>query len=637
MKQVRLVGIAVLLTISPVSLWAEDTTNPVDRKLQTVYQRLHFSDQYPPEAVQRIETQLQPATKPLDSLPELAKDDAPEVRRLVAMLVGEYGEPDGAKILWRLVRDDVETVRLSAAAALTRLAQLTKFPIDTSGLQDTRPEVRRFVAGTLQALHNKSAESALIEALKDDNEMVRMEAARALAACGTADAVPSLTDRLRDPSVLVRQAAVHTLGDLGDPSAIGPLGNALKDPDWHVRASAVMALHGLARTPETRAIVTELVIERLKADEFALVRDRAADALTHGDDQREVEALVRAVVTDERDVRVHAAQSIVNAKMVAALPLLMEHRLDPNPEVREKIIQIFGAIGGSGQLAAVADATSDTEPTVQLTAVTALRQLRDRGGLDKLIGKISDPNPHVRAAAIRALGDMGDRTVCPKLIPHLRDESGYVRSAAAEALGKLGDRSSIAPLIQVLAGEQPAENTNAVSGLIIGTGTGALAEFTQLTEVQQKARAVEALGVLRATEAVDSIVKFGLQDKDPILRAVSAYSLGQIRDTRAVEPLQDAVRPYYKSVPLDVGTVIDPGGGKVADEARRNMERESRVRASVAWALGQIGDASARETLLLAASDQNSMVRDAAAEALAKIVEKQEKAATAPNQPATTH
>jgi HEAT repeat protein len=155
--------------------------------------------------------------------------------------------------------------------------------------------------------------------------------------------------------------------------------------------------------------------------------------------------------------------------------------------------------------------------------------------------------------------------------------------------------------------------------------------------VQQKARAVEALGVLRATEAVDSIVKFGLQDKDPILRAVSAYSLGQIRDTRAVEPLQDAVRPYYKSVPLDVGTVIDPGGGKVADEARRNMERESRVRASVAWALGQIGDASARETLLLAASDQNSMVRDAAAEALAKIVEKQEKAATAPNQPAATH
>lgn len=112
----------------------------------------------------------------------------------------------------------------------------------------------------------------------------------------------------------------------------------------------------------------------------------------------------------------------------------------------------------------------------------------------------------------------------------------------------------------------------------------------------------------------------------PGVRAVSAYALGQIGDARAVEPLQAVVRGYYQAAPsgLDLENVFNPGGEKVADEARRLKEKESRVRASVTWALGQIGDPSAKETLLKAMNDQNSLVRDSAFEALAKINEKQE-------------
>ena len=69
----------------------------------------------------------------------------------------------------------------------------------------------------------------------------------------------------------------------------------------------------------------------------------------------------------------------------------------------------------------------------------------------------------------------------------------------------------------------------------------------------------------------------------------------------------------------------------MSDEARRMKEKEARVRASVAWALGNIGDPGARETLLKAVNDQNSLVRDAAVEALARITEKEEK--LAPNTP----
>jgi len=180
-------------------------------------------------------------------------------------------------------------------------------------------------------------------------------------------------------------------------------------------------------------------------------------------------------------------------------------------------------------------------------------------------------------------------------------------------------------LMQVLTGEKPSETNAPDTGLVIGTGKEFLGEFSQLTEIQQKTRAVEALGVLKAPEAVDTIVKFGLKADDAILRAVSAYSLGQIRDTRAVEPLQEAVRPYYSVAPSDLEGIIDVGTSKVSDETRRMKEKEARVRASVAWALGNIGDPGARETLLKAVNDQNSLVRDAAVEALAKITEKEEK------------
>jgi HEAT repeat protein len=74
------------------------------------------------------------------------------------------------------------------------------------------------------------------------------------------------------------------------------------------------------------------------------------------------------------------------------------------------------------------------------------------------------------------------------------------------------------------------------------------------------------------------------------------------------------------------------------DETMRlRKEKESRVRASVAWALGQIADPSAQEILRRAMNDDNSLVRDAAAEALAKIAEKQERVAEHQANPQPAH
>jgi HEAT repeat protein len=609
-------------------------TNSVNINLQQAYRRLQFDQLYPPEAVSEIQTKLTAVAKPVEVLAQLAKDSRPEVRVLVAMLLGELGDTEGGKVLWQLLRDDEENVRLASSGAIVRLSQLTPVVTQVDGLQDRRAEVRQVAAATLGKLRDRAAEQGLIEVLSDTNAMVRMEVARALGACGTApQSVPALEKALKDSSVLVRTSTAKSLGVFIDPLATSALLSAMDDTDWHVRAAAALSLRAQAEAgPSQRATITAALIPKLQKDPFALVRDRSADALTYADDDHVVQALVDALLSDQREVRFHATRSIIVAKAVKALPLLSPHVDDKNPGIRQAIIQIYGAIGGETQIPAVIQALNDPEPEVKMAAIQSFRQLGSRIKPNALISGLNDKNPHVRAAAARVLGDLGDRTVSSKLLPMLKDENDYVRGSAAEALGKLGDRSAIQPLIEMLTGQAIAGKTNTTEeGLLIGPNKDDpfLAKLSQETVQERKTGAVKALGVLRATEAVNPIIEHGLRSDDPQIRAVSAYALGQIGDRHAVVPLEDTIKPYYAATKLNYDNVISLGASTVPDVVRQKEEKEIRVRASVVWALGQIGDPAARDTLLKAADDNNSIVRDQAVEALQRLKEQEDKLALA--------
>ncbi len=621
----RILLSVICCTLFSLACFAASPDRPVDPKLRNAYQRLRFAQQYPTNAAVFIQAQLQDVQQPLSVMAELAKDQRGPVRILVAILIGEYGESDGAKTIWPMVCDELESVRLTAAGALIRLAHLTPIAINPAGLDDERPTVRRLTASTLAGIKDKSAESALLEhVLNETNELVQADIIKALNPniCGTARSLPPLLKLLQDPSVEVRTASAQVVGDFHDPIVVNPLIQAaLKDADWHVRAAATLALAGW---PKERPDIISVFVDILKNDPFALVRDRAADSLSSvANDEKVMTALVHAIGDSDRNVRFHAIRAIVDAKASNALPLLTEMRHHANPDVRESVMEIFGRIGALDRISLIVEATADSEPRVKLAAIHALHLLRDRGGVHALLPQLTSTEPHLRAAAARAFGDMGDKSVIPELLKLLHDDSGYVRSAAAEALGKLGDRSAVGPLIQILAGEKPAD-TNTV-GLVIGDKPK-FAATLELMQIQTKIGAVDALGVLAAPEAVDALIQYGLKDKDLSLQAASAYALGRSRDIRAVTPLLDVVRPYYDSeIPTADGIVIYSGPGQISDEQRRIFEKEARVRASVAYALGRIADPKAIDVLQKAVNDQNSLVRDAAIEALARIVEKQER------------
>jgi len=614
----------MLFLIAGMAL-ASHAAAPVDKRLERAYRQCHFSEQYPSEAVKEIQGKLENAPRAIEVLAQLAKDTRSEIRLLVILLLAELGEQGGATLLWSLLQDDSESVRMAASGALVRLRQIVLAPADIAALKDQRPEVRRLAVATLGRTGDKNILPTLIGAMDDENAMVRMEAVRAASVKRDPTSEQAFIKRLQDPSVEVRTAAAGALSAYKSPEAIKALETALKDTDWHVRAAAVSALGTRNGPVSSQAKISEAIIDILRSDEFALVRDRAADALTFANADQTVKALVDSMVSDDRNVSFHATRAMCAGRCIGALPELTKHLTNSHAEVRGQIMDVFGALGGTNQLTAVNEAINDPSPIVRLAAVDALQKIGERTGAKTLMDKLNDANPHVRAAATRAIGRLQEKDATSKLIPLLHDENSFVRSAAAEALGKLGDRSAVPALIALLTKLDAPDGGEA--GLVLKTKNDILADKIKLDVIKQKGVVATALGELRSPEAVEPLIKHGLKSTSIELQATAAYSLGHIGDSRAVNPLQDAVRVYYEQLTQQgtAGLVIQDGSGTGVTAWRRDREKEARVRAAVIWALGQIGDPAAQPLLSRALNDDNSLVRDNAAEALAKFREKQER------------
>jgi hypothetical protein len=107
------------------------------------------------------------------------------------------------------------------------------------------------------------------------------------------------------------------------------------------------------------------------------------------------------------------------------------------------------------------------------------------------------------------------------------------------------------------------------------------------------------------------------------LRAGVAKALGAIGDARAVDALIEALRDedsdvYWNSIDALV-KIAKKDLGVVDKLINALRDEDSYVRISVAWALGEIGDASAVDALIEALRDKDSYVRESVAWALGAI------------------
>ena len=236
------------------------------------------------------------------------------------------------------------------------------------------------------------------------------------------------------------------------------------------------------------------------------------------------------------------------------------------------------------------------DPARRAAAVARLSDARDASELAALLVAQQDPHPDVRAAAARALGVRGGTRSLDALSSMLADPDPGVVSAAARSLATIrpdtaGADARLTAEVSERAGRALAQaygRGDFRSRLEIATAMRAVgtslreavdAEARQLWEQNTRelqagspggrAGAAEELGRSGRAEAVKLLVPI-LKDADasPQLAAAAARGLGASGDRSALPPLEEALH-----------------------------SRWAVVAESAAWALGNLGDPQAADSL----------------------------------------
>jgi HEAT repeat protein len=184
------------------------------------------------------------------------------------------------------------------------------------------------------------------------------------------------------------------------------------------------------------------------------LRARAAVQLGYLGNEAAIPALLTALGDEQLDVRLGAAQALVQMRHAAAVGPILRALALPGRWPLQRATEL---LYGFGQLAVLplrqllADRTQVPTPAMQAVALNVLGMLGAREAAPEVLGWLEHVEPELRVAAARALGGMRDPSTGAALARALRDDAWEVRSTAAKALGQLHERSAIVALDAALA------------------------------------------------------------------------------------------------------------------------------------------------------------------------------------------
>jgi len=308
-------------------------------------------------------------------------------------------------------------------------------------------------------------------------------------------------------------------------ASVGALRKTLKD--------GVKAIHAKIITHET--------------DEPVLVKEIPVEIETPSIDEAEPEIeLGRRGGSDEDEFGVDGTIEIAEKKAAEPPP--------PPPEPKKELAPHWKSIQEEtrGLHGALDEAIKQLEPiSARVWAATQnyrdakarkreqereKRVAADRALVPALIERLSASGPATVAKAADSLGRIGDKRATTHLLPLLRHRNERVRIRTIMALAWLRDHQAAPALMKVIEGN-PC--------------------------VWTRRRATQALGQIGGSSCVPFLIKL-LHDSDGFVEENAVYSLGWLRDKRAVEPLLDVMRHSESGWTVAatthaLGLIRDPG------------------------------------------------------------------------------
>lgn len=342
--------------------------------------------------------------------------------------------------------------------------------------------------------------------------------------------------------------------------------------------------------PKTKTIPSGIIsevrvqIEKLYSDEPA---DRVLAAMRLGEMGEKANPAVPFLIDILSDTKSVIIQT--ETKIVAST--------SPDREALTALVNI-----GKPAVQPLIAAVKDKDITVRKNAIEALGEIKDVRAVDTLIISLKDEDHDIRKNAAEALGKIRDVRAINALVTLLKDRKSSVQQSADTAikntLQQLKDNRAIEPLITLLNHDEPAIRlfaVEALGGIPDPRVSAHLILALKDNNADIRESAAESLRKTGAT-AVEPLIKT-LRGNDISIRLIAIRILGDIKDTRSVEPLIDVLE--FKS--------------------RKPAQEEAQLRYEAAKALGKIKDNSAIQPLITTLGDTDPHVRESAAEALREI------------------
>jgi HEAT repeat protein len=321
--------------------------------------------------------------------------------------------------------------------------------------------------------------------------------------------------------------------------------------------------------------------------------------------------------------RERAAQDLIRlgAEAVPALVETLQARDPSLPPLAGQILVRIGSAATPGLIQALQTA----HPLVRAQAADLLAQTKDRAALPALLDAVRGEFYTVRARAALALGNIGDARVLPNLLPLLKDKDDEVRSAACIAIAKFCDPSTFDDIASLLLDDLKIEVRQSAARALGETHhTAAMPYLLEALhdsiwwyEREQAARDLLAAIQKMGPAAVEPLIA-ALYDREGTVRKFAASLLGEMGDTRAIEPLGMLIYDLHHEVGEAAAESLAHFGGASFDVLSEALAHpEAGIREHAVAVLGKIQDARVAPVLIKMLGDPDSLIQKTAIHALA--------------------
>jgi len=607
-------------------------------RIKTLIEKLKSSDKEKQNYA--IKSLVKAGESAVDPLILALKDENSTTREMAARTLGEIGSERAVEPLIVLLGDLYPSVQEASVKALVRTGKPSIEPL-IKELNNKSSTVRKNAITALGDIGNSSAVKPLIPLLIDEISEVRIKAKEVIRKFDK-NAVIFLIASLENEKPSIREISAEILGEIKDPACVEPLILKLKDKEQSVREKSLKAIintgeasveilteHLQDKDNEIRKNVIFAIgeISKNAAPLIPLIKDKdseirryTAEALGKTGDGAAAETLINLFLYDKDEKVKESALNALRVKTITegSIPLISRYR-------EEEIKKIAEALKDELTVPLVGKLSHNTEEKIK--AVKILGLTGNNLCINPLIEVLKDKNPKVRKAVIESLGKFYNETIAVKAIKASeKDRDIEVRNSAANMLkemvkncikslsesndtaiwkkdlrtiGESGDITAVKPLIDFVQNKISSyEEVDFASEALANMGKPAVKPLIEMLEYGRndaKICAINALGKIKDTEAVDPLIKTFYDYEGEKARIEIVTALGKIGSPAPVKMLIETMKGY--------------GGVGL------------RVRIAAAEALGETGSVDAVKPLEEKGSDVNESVelRDTARKALGKI------------------